>query len=70
MSDLASIIGERIRKLRKKMDMSQHELALRAGIDRSYMGKIERGEINITLEKFQQIAIALEVELIDVLKDE
>jgi transcriptional regulator with XRE-family HTH domain len=70
VSDLASIIGERIRKLRKKMDMSQHELALRAGIDRSYMGKIERGEINITLEKFQQIAIALEVELIDVLKDE
>lgn len=70
MSDLASIIGEKIRKLRKEMDISQYELALKAGIDRSYMGKIERGEINITLEKVQQIAIALEVDLIDVLKDE
>ena len=70
MSDLASIIGEKIRKLRKEMDISQYELALKAGIDRSYMGKIERGEINITLEKVQQIAIALEVNLIDVLKDE
>ena len=70
MSDLASIIGEKIRKLRKEMDISQYELALKAGIDRSYMGKIERGEINITLEKVQQIAIALEVDLIDVLKNE
>ena len=52
------------------MDISQYELALKAGIDRSYMGKIERGEINITLEKDQQIAIALEVDLIDVLQDE
>ena len=70
MSDLASIIGEKIRKLRKEMDISQYELALKAGIDRSYMGNIERGEINITLEKVQQIAIALEVDLIDVLKNE
>ena len=68
MSNLAAIVGERIRKKRKDLSISQYELSLKAGIDRSYMGKIERGEINITLEKIHQIAKALDIELVDLVE--
>ncbi len=40
--------------------MSQEALADAAGIDRSHMGKIERGERNVTLLNFIKIAAALE----------
>ncbi|MEF1303553.1 helix-turn-helix transcriptional regulator, partial [Vibrio owensii] len=39
--------------------ISQDKLALTADIDRSYVGRIERGEVNITLEKVYQIATVL-----------
>lgn len=37
--------------MRKDKGISQDKLALAADIDRSYVGRIERGEVNITLEK-------------------
>lgn len=52
--------GERVRKLRKEKGLSQEALADLAGIERSYMGHIERGDQNITLIKIFQIAEALE----------
>ena len=41
-------LGTRIRKRRKELGWTQEELALKAGIDRSYVGGVERGERNIT----------------------
>ncbi|WP_283787044.1 helix-turn-helix domain-containing protein [Bermanella sp. WJH001] len=52
--------GERVRQIRKEKGLSQEALADLAGIDRSYMGHIERGDQNITLTKIFQIAKALE----------
>ncbi len=43
--------GKRVREVRKSKGISQERLAEMAGIDRSYMGNIERGEKNITLKK-------------------
>ncbi|MDP2524315.1 helix-turn-helix transcriptional regulator [Neptunomonas phycophila] len=40
-------------------------MAALAGVDRSYMGHIERGEKNITLTKIYQISDALEIEVAD-----
>ncbi len=54
--------GARVRTLRKDKGLSQEGLSNLAGIDRSYMGQIERGEINLTLTKIYQIADALGVE--------
>jgi len=54
--------GARVRAIRKKKGLSQEGLSNLAGIDRSYMGQIERGEINLTLTKIYQIADALEME--------
>lgn len=60
--DLAKAIGLRIRKERGEHSLSQDALALACGIDRSYMGRIERGEVNITIEKLYVIAGVLECE--------
>ena len=57
--------GRRIREVRKAKGISQERLVEMAGIDRSYMGNIERGEKNITLKKAYEICDALEVEIQD-----
>ena len=44
MTELASLLGQKIRKARKEKGLSQEKLALMCGLDRSYMGRIERGE--------------------------
>ena len=57
--------GKRVRELRKSKGISQERLAEMAGIDRSYMGNIERGEKNVTLKKAYEICDALDVEIQD-----
>ncbi len=59
MKDLAKKFGQNVRSIRKNKGISQDKLALSADIDRSYVGRIERGEVNITLEKAYQIAQVL-----------
>lgn len=51
--------GQRVRELRKAKGLSQEAFADISGIDRSYMGHIERGEKNVTLIKVFQISDAL-----------
>jgi len=64
MSDgLLRRFGERVRYLRKRKHLSQEKLALVAGLDRSYMGGVERGERNISLLNIGKIAGALGVSL-------
>ena len=55
--------GKRVREIRKSKSISQESLAEMAGIDRSYMGNIERGEKNITLKKAYEICDALNVSI-------
>jgi transcriptional regulator with XRE-family HTH domain len=56
-------LGTRIKALRLKDNISQEELAYKAKIERSYMGRIERGEGNPSLKKVVDIANALKVNL-------
>ncbi|KOH25011.1 XRE family transcriptional regulator [Vibrio parahaemolyticus] len=53
--------------MRKDKGISQDKLALAADIDRSYVGRIERGEVNITLEKAYQIASVLQCDIRELL---
>jgi len=53
--------GNKIREIRKVKGISQERLAELSEIDRSYMGRIERGEMNVSLTKVYQISEALEV---------
>lgn len=63
MSELTVSFGLKVREQRKLKKLSQERLALLCNIDRSYMGRIERGEVNITIEKIYAIAKALEIDL-------
>ncbi|WP_147501260.1 helix-turn-helix domain-containing protein, partial [Acinetobacter baumannii] len=47
MSELSNVIGQLIRNRRIQRSITQEALALQCGIDRSYMGRIERGEVNL-----------------------
>lgn len=55
--------GKKVREVRKNKRISQEKLAEMAGMDRSYMGNIERGEKNITLKKVYEICDALEIDI-------
>ncbi|MGX8220578.1 helix-turn-helix domain-containing protein [Psychrobacter celer] len=59
--------GKRVREMRKSKGISQERLAEMAGIDRSYMGNIERGEKNVTLKKAYEVCDALEVDIKDLI---
>ena len=61
MSELTVSFGLKVREQRKLKKLTQEKLALLCNIDRSYMGRIERGEVNITLEKIFALAKALDI---------
>ena len=61
--------GKKVRKERLKKNLSQEELAARAGVHRTYIGMIERAEKNITLGNIARIAKALDLEIMDLFKD-
>jgi len=60
--------GNAIRGIRKEKGLSQEALADLAGIDRSYMGHIERGQKNITLTKIYQLSEALDITVSEIFK--
>ena len=53
MSDIAKIIGQRIRNYRTQKGLSQEKLAELAGCHPTYIGQLERGEKNATLESVE-----------------
>jgi transcriptional regulator with XRE-family HTH domain len=53
--------GAHLRELRQKAGLSQEELADLAGLDRSYIGGVERGERNVSLVNIHKIARALKI---------
>lgn len=68
MNDLNKIIGERIRNIRKERGLTQEELAFRASLHTTYIGQLERGEKNATLESIEKVATALNITLEELFK--
>lgn len=60
---LYQTIGENIISERKKQKLSQGKLALLSDIDRTYMGKIEKGKVNTTLKTLHKISSILKVDV-------
>ncbi len=65
-----SQLGARIRKLRKARKLSQEALAFEAGLDRTYVSSVERGERNIAVLNLAKLARALGVEVAELLGEE
>lgn len=62
MEDETGIVGvlaETVRKARKAAGLSQEDLALEAGLDRTYISQVERGKRNVTVIVLARIAGAL-----------
>ena len=60
--DLVRLLGENVRNARKAKGFSQEELALEAGMKRSYVSDLERGTRNPTVRALGRLAAALEME--------
>ena len=63
MSELTVSFGLRVREQRKLKKISLEKLAFLSNIDRRYMGRIERGEVNITVEKLYLLASILKIDV-------
>jgi len=63
MSDIAKTVGQRIRNHRNKLGWSQEKLAELSGCHTTYIGQLERGEKNATLEMIEKVARALNLSL-------
>ena len=63
MSDLAKIVGQRIRNYRTQLGLSQEKLAELSGCHPTYIGQLERGEKNATIESIERISTAMSISL-------
>lgn len=61
--------GRKIREERERMGYSQESFAFKSGFHRTYIGAVERGEQNFTIETLMKIASALEVDLCSLFTD-
>jgi transcriptional regulator with XRE-family HTH domain len=66
--DYRKALGRRIRKLREDRGWSQEEFAAICKINRSYMGRLERGDLNLTLHSLERVGNGLETSVSALLK--
>ncbi len=60
---IAVTFGRQVKKFRKDLKLSQEELAERCGLHSTYIGQIERGEKNISLESIQKLSRGLDISI-------
>lgn len=63
---IAEKFGKRIRALRKSKKLSQEELAEKCGLHTTYIGQIERGEKNASLESIQKLSNGLGISIAEI----
>jgi transcriptional regulator with XRE-family HTH domain len=68
MEDVRVRFGKALRKRRHKLGVSQEEFAELCGLDRTYVGGIERGERNLALVNIEKLARALKISLADLFR--
>ena len=68
--DVKTAFGYRVRTLRKRAGLSQEQLALKCGLDRTYIGGVERGERNISIVNIDKIARAIDLSLKELFEDD
>lgn len=59
-------LGDKVRKAREKARLTQAEVAEKADINVSYYAQIERGEVNLSIDKLQSIAKVLKIKSLEI----
>ncbi|MGH9057439.1 MAG: helix-turn-helix domain-containing protein [Acidimicrobiales bacterium] len=65
----ARALGQRVRERRRALGVSQEDLGDLAGLHRTYVGHLERGEINPSLLNILKVAAALGIDAADLVRD-
>ena len=65
--EIRKILSENIKKLREKRGLKREQLALLLGFDNSYISKLEKGNVNITIDKIVKIANFFDTKVSDLL---
>ncbi|HVZ06601.1 helix-turn-helix domain-containing protein [Rhodopila sp.] len=65
---LREIVAINLRRLRHVRDLSQEELADRAGVNRNYVGMLEREEHAATIDMLEKLADVLQVDAVEFFK--
>ena len=68
LQDVESIVGAKIRALRKEKGFTQDEFAIRAGLNRTHLYRLESGRQSITLRTLKIIADALDLRVSDLVQ--
>lgn len=63
--DGAALVAWNLRRLRVERGLSQEALAVDAGLDRSFIGRLERGKENPSMMTLDKLSAALRVKLVD-----
>jgi DNA-binding XRE family transcriptional regulator len=63
------VVGQQVRAYRKEAGLSQEKLAEKASLSYKYLGEVERGCVNVSLDSLMRIAKALKVKVSDVMRD-
>lgn len=69
MSNIQTAFGEHLRKVRGTCGISQEKLAEIAGLHRTYVSSVERGERNVSLETIERLAKALKLTMAALMPD-
>lgn len=69
MADVFVRFGNRLKVVRKKVGISQEKLAELAGLHRTYVSSVERGQRNISLLNIEKLAEALNIEMRDLMPE-
>jgi transcriptional regulator with XRE-family HTH domain len=70
LADVQLRFGERLREVRQQRAISQEKLAELAGLHRTYVSSIERGERNVSLVNIERLAGALNVTMAELMPDQ
>ena len=65
---LRGILSKNIRKYREDRHFSMEELSLLLEVDNSYISKLEKSKVNITIDKLEKLAQILGIEVVDLFK--
>jgi transcriptional regulator with XRE-family HTH domain len=68
MDPILGSVGEQVRRLRKARGLTQRAFGATIGIDPNLLGRIERGEQNLTVRTLARIAAGLDVDLTDLVR--